>query len=94
MLVVEEYQGGLINVIANDTDADGDYPLTLVSISDSSGAAYMANGTQIGWYGEAPGTYYVSYTVRDARGATATGQLTIWVKVSQPNCGTQFCFEQ
>jgi hypothetical protein len=92
--VVEEYEGGLINVIANDTDADGDYPLTLLSISDPSGAAYVASGTQIGWYGEARGYYYVTYTVRDARGATATGQLTIQVKAPVSTCGTRFCVEE
>jgi hypothetical protein len=92
--VVEEYVGDLINVIANDTDADGDYPLTLVSISDPSGVAYMASETQIGWQGASAGYYYVSYTVRDARNAIATGQLTIRVKDPVSNCGTRFCLEQ
>jgi hypothetical protein len=85
--------GTVVNVIANDTDVDGDYPLTLLSISDPSGVAYLASATQIGWYGTSAGFYTVTYVVRDARGATATGQLTVRVRLPVTTCGTRFCVE-
>jgi Calx-beta domain/Bacterial Ig domain len=66
------------NVIANDTDPEGDYPLTLISVAGSANAV-MANATDIGF--TAPyarnALFSVTYTVRDARGATATGTLAL-----------------
>jgi hypothetical protein len=79
---VNEWATTVVNVIANDTDSDGDYPLTLVSISDPSGTAYVANSTSIGWWGNAAGTYTIQYVVQDARGATSTGTLTLRVRIS------------
>lgn len=89
-LTVNEGQTASINVISNDTDPDGDYPLTLVSVSSSSGAAYVASGTNVGWYGAPAGTYSVQYVVKDSRGATATGTLTVTSRWVNP-CGNQPC---
>jgi hypothetical protein len=86
-LTVDEFALGLVNVIANDTDPDGDYPLTLVAVDDPNGVAFLASSTQIGWTGTFAGLYTVHYTVRDARGATSTGTLQVTVN----GCGLNVC---
>ena len=72
---------GYKNVTANDTDADGDYPLTLVSLS-GSGAAFSsiisASTIEVDAPGSA-GSYSLTYTIQDSRGATANGTLSITV---------------
>jgi len=76
------------NVVANDTDADGDYPLSVIGgygQSFQTGSAYVAGSTSIGWNPTRfPGTYSNWYTVRDSRGATATGSFNITVTSSGP----------
>lgn len=89
-LQVSEWSSGVVNVVANDTDPDGDYPLTVTAISGGNGRAYLASATQIGWTGSNAGTFYVTYTVRDSRGATASGTLQV-VSVSDNPCGNQPC---
>lgn len=66
------------NVIANDTDPDGDYPLTLVSVT---GAGFsVVSSTTIQFTSTAStGAKVGTYTVQDARGATATSTLTVTV---------------
>ncbi len=71
-----------VNVITNDTDPDGDVPLSVISASPSTlGDVYVVNSTTIGVtaYGT-PGTGSVTYTVQDSRGATANGTLSITVQ--------------
>jgi len=77
---------GSINVVANDTDPEGNYPLALVSVSDPSGHASVSNSTTIGFSGTSIGTYVVQYTVRDSLGATAVGTLTVDVACQTDNC--------
>jgi hypothetical protein len=79
---VNEWVSTTVNVTANDTDPNGDYPLTVIAISDPSGSAYLASGTTIGWSGNSAGTYPVQYTVSDSRGATSVGTLTVKVRLS------------
>jgi heme-binding NEAT domain protein len=79
---VTEWASSIINVIANDTDPDGDYPLTLVAVSDPTGTAYVASSSEVGWAGNAAGIYTIQYTVQDARGATSTGTLQVTVNPS------------
>ena len=75
------------NVIANDTDPNGDYPLTLVSVTSGSHAFNsVASSTSVNVdAGGSPGTDNVTYTVRDSRGATSTGTLQIAVFSAQCN---------
>ncbi|MFZ1736724.1 Ig-like domain-containing protein, partial [Sphingorhabdus sp.] len=68
------------NLTANDTDVDGDLPLTLVSISQLSGdsSASLLNASSVYIFGGARGvTSTFSYTVRDSRGATSVGSLSV-----------------
>lgn len=89
LLVVTSWGSGLVNVVANDTDPDGDVPFTLLSVSEAGGRAYVANSTTVGWYGASTGNYIVNYTVRDSRGATANGVVN--VQVTSMMCGDFFC---
>jgi hypothetical protein len=71
-----------VNVLANDTDANGDLPLTLTSVDPSSGVsnAALAGGGNVEIEGgETNGTGTHSYTITDSRGATATGTITVTV---------------
>ena len=70
-----------VNVIANDTDPDGNYPLTLVSVGTSNlGGASVQSSTNVYFaaYGS-PGSTQITYTVRDSLGATSAGVLGITV---------------
>lgn len=75
---------GSKDVVANDTDPEGNTPLTLTAVTQSW--ASVASSTTVGI--EAPatnGTYVAIYTVADSLGATSTGTLTLTVS------GTQQC---
>lgn len=70
------------NVVANDTDPDGNYPLSLVSASGSAGIMVsVANNTdiQILSSGSSSGTKSFSYVVQDSLGAQATGSGSVEV---------------
>jgi hypothetical protein len=71
----------LKNVIANDTDPEGNYPLALTGVSYSGdGYATVASSTSISFEaGSGTGTAVVNYTVQDSLGASATGKLTVTV---------------
>lgn len=68
-----------INVITNDTDPDGNLPLTLISVS--SGAALtvsVVNSTTVSIESNGlSGTKTFTYVVSDSLGATATGTVTV-----------------
>jgi len=70
-----------INVVANDTDPSGSYPITLVSVATSSvGVATRINATTISYhtYGSPAGDT-VAYTISNSAGATATGYLNVTI---------------
>ena len=67
------------NVIANDTDPDGNYPLQLTAIvSSTKGMATVESNTNVSYtaFGNT-GNGVVKYTVRDSLGAAATGTLNV-----------------
>lgn len=72
----------LKDLVANDTDPDGDYPLTLVSVGTTPIADVSIAGdgrsVSVTGYGT-PASGSVSYTVMDSRGAAASGTLSITV---------------
>jgi hypothetical protein len=70
----------LIDVLANDSDPNGD-ALELVSVSSASGGTVSIAGDQVRY---APGAGFVgmdsfTYTVRDAGGAEVTGEVMVTV---------------
>lgn len=70
------------NVVANDTDPDGNYPLSLVSASGSPGIVVsVASSTdvQILSTGASSGTKSFSYVVQDSLGAQANGSGSVTV---------------
>jgi Bacterial cadherin-like domain len=74
-----------VNVISNDTDPDGHYPLALTAVNQPW--AWVESSTNVGMQTpETNGTYYITYTVADSLGATANGTLTVTVS------GAQQCF--
>lgn len=70
-----------VAVTGNDTDPNGDYPLTVVSASASGDMnASVANSTSVLIEsGQTAGAKSISYTISDSRGATASGYISITV---------------
>jgi hypothetical protein len=69
-----------INVLANDTDANGN-PLTITSVSKPQHGTAVVNGTQV-TYAPNPafaGVDTFSYFVSNGQGATAVGSVTVVV---------------
>jgi hypothetical protein len=64
---------------SNDTDPDGDYPLTLVGVTHGShGFAGVASSTSVNFDGASnPRTDNLTYTVRNSRGATSIRTLEV-----------------
>ncbi len=88
-LLVNCGEYGTRDVVSNDTDPDGDYPLVLDSLTGTGlSFASIASPTTIGF--SAPYTrnanYTVTYTIRDARGAKATGALAVTVTGTVAQC--------
>jgi YD repeat-containing protein len=81
---------GARNVLGNDTDPDNDLPLSM-TLTGGSGINHVAQeGVQsIRFY--APPTrntaYTVSYIITDARGATTSASLALYVTGSVAQCG-------
>jgi hypothetical protein len=69
---------GSYNVIANDSDVDGDYPLSLVSVTGSGFSVISSTNLQF-TSTALTGAKVGTYTVQDSRGATATATLTVTV---------------
>jgi hypothetical protein len=78
-LTVGICDSGTVNVIANDTDPAGNYPLTLVSVGTSNiGQAVVQDSTTVYFSaGGTPGGANITYTVKNSLGATATGIISV-----------------
>ncbi|WP_299672063.1 Ig-like domain-containing protein [uncultured Roseobacter sp.] len=76
-------EGGdiLVDVLANDGDADGD-PLTLVAAGTPADGAVVIEGNQLRYTPDAgfSGEDTVTYTVSDGNGGTDTGTVTFTVE--------------
>jgi YD repeat-containing protein len=70
-----------VNVVANDSDPEGNLPLSLVSVGTSPlGTASVETTTNVQFLAfGTTGNTSVSYTVQDSLGATATGTLFVTV---------------
>ncbi|WP_169816665.1 Ig-like domain-containing protein [Rhodovibrio salinarum] len=76
---MEEGDKTVVDVLANDTDIDGD-TLTLASVTaEGGGKTTFQEDGQIVYTAEAgsAGTHRLSYTVEDGQGGGATGELVI-----------------
>ena len=74
-----------INVTANDTDPEGNYPLVLTAVDQPW--AWVQSSTTVGMTTpDTNGNYVITYTVADSLGASANGTLTVTVT------GSQQCF--
>lgn len=74
-----------VNVVANDTDPEGNYPLSLVGIQSVSpggyGSATVQSSTHVGFSaGSVGGGVQITYIVQDSLGATSTGILGIIIE--------------
>jgi hypothetical protein len=70
-----------VNVVANDTDPGGNYPLQLTGIvSSTMGTPTIVSSTSIEFdaFGRT-GTGTVTYTVANSKGATANGTLSVTI---------------
>lgn len=68
-----------INVVANDTDPEGNYPLVVTAVTAGTyGTSSVSGTTSVGYnaFGGIGGEF-LTYTVRDSLGATTTGLLAV-----------------
>ncbi|HLL29437.1 MAG TPA: Calx-beta domain-containing protein [Allosphingosinicella sp.] len=74
---------GSFNVIANDSDPEGDIPLLLTSVGGPAaqlGYASLGSSTNVAWTPvSTPGTYNAYYDVKDSRNASSIGTLRVTV---------------
>ncbi len=75
-----------VNVTSNDSDPEGNYPLTVTSVESSYlGFLDVASASSVTfWSTDYPGSDAVSYTVEDSLGASSTG--TIYLTVNSRVC--------
>ncbi|MEJ7777002.1 MAG: Calx-beta domain-containing protein [Sphingomicrobium sp.] len=66
------------NVTANDTDPDGDYPLTVTAVTGVGFSVFSASEVQFSST-QSTGIKTGTYTIRDSLGATATATLSVTV---------------
>lgn len=69
-----------VNLTANDSDPESNYPLALTAVSAGTGfggASIVSNSSVSVDFGPSGDISVVTYTVADSLGATSTGQLTI-----------------
>ena len=80
--VMPDSTANILDVLANDSDGDGDpFALTAVSMPDQGGTAVLSGTTHIS-YTPASGYFGVetfTYTIRDAGNAAATATVTVTV---------------
>ncbi|MEP3050460.1 MAG: hypothetical protein ABJP48_09655 [Erythrobacter sp.] len=72
--------GVTVNLTANDTDPEANYPLVLIDITRTNGTASASISSQSSVSVDFAATTdfaEFTYTVADSLGATATGQLTV-----------------
>jgi hypothetical protein len=78
-------QDKIVNLTANDSDPEGNYPLTVTSVGQSylvHIAIVSASSVEI-YASQTTGGDTVSYTVEDSLGASSTGLLNIGVVARQ-----------
>ena len=81
VLVNQNSDANIIDVLANDTDADTDDTLTLVSATASAGGTVSVNGNKLTYAPKADffGTETLTYIIKDSKDAQAEGVVTVTV---------------
>lgn len=65
-----------VDILANDTDPEGNYPLAVISLSAPTfGQLIWLNGTTVRFRSSVPGGGTATYVVSDSLGRTATGVI-------------------
>jgi len=70
---------GTFNVVANDTDPDGNYPLSVISVTGAGFSVASSTSVKYNNAGQTAGTKVGTYTIQDTRGGQASSTLTITV---------------
>lgn len=88
-LTVNKCGTGEVNVIANDSDPEGNVPLVVIGAANANpakGSASVGSSSSMVRYeadlGGATGADSVTYTVRDSLGATSTGTVSITIRTT------------
>ncbi|MET1112016.1 MAG: Ig-like domain-containing protein [Allosphingosinicella sp.] len=79
-------QEKVIDLTSNDSDPEGNYPLTVTSVGTTAlGSFYISSASSVTFYAaDRTGGDTVPYTVEDSLGASASGQISIGV-FARPN---------
>ena len=77
-------EGVFVNVLANDSDPDGNVPITVTSIISATNGTATASSPYVWFFPTVPGTATIVYRIQDSLGATANGTLYVQVTGSGP----------
>lgn len=75
---VAQCETAVFNVTANDTDAEGNYPLTVTAVTGIGFSVFSPSEVQFSAT-QSTGAKTGTYTVKDSLNASATGTLTVTV---------------
>jgi CSLREA domain-containing protein len=83
--VLENSSNNVIDVLANDTDADGD-TLTITAVTQGAHGSVVNNGTNVAYTPNANffGSDSFTYTISDGHGGSDSATVTVTVKDSIP----------
>jgi hypothetical protein len=69
-----------INLTGNDTDPEGNYPLTVTAVDSTPYAnVTIVSASSVAFEGVSPGGQTLTYTVQDSLGASSTGLISLGV---------------
>jgi hypothetical protein len=69
-----------LNLTGNDTDPEGNYPLTVTAVDSSPYAnIWISSASSVTVEGLTPGGHSLTYTVEDSLGASSTGIISLGV---------------
>jgi hypothetical protein len=84
------YAPTTVNVVQNDTDPGGNYPITLLSVLGTNNVnASVVNSTTVQLTGAIPETDTVVYVVGNSAGTTGVGTITYTTTGNPQTCATQ-----
>ena len=80
-------QEATVNLTGNDTDPEGNYPLTVTEVDSSPYASvWISSASSVTFEGHTPGGHTLSYTVEDSLGASSTGLISLGVFARKSPC--------